>query len=297
MLPGLPPPIPEHRPHWLVLRLGVSRGECPPGPFPDKPVWPVQAGGRSAQPPQWAERLSGWRLPWGQPPTSWGSACGTRGTPSVCGAPPGSAMDLPPVAPPGAPPSPNPAPQFSVSPSLRLATVLQNGGARGCAPGSRSGSMRSSGSTWRTSGSSPRRVLWRQRSPSVPGGGVLAEVSGRWGTAGPPRAPRCPAHSRAGGKVLPGAATQLCSPIPVAMLRLVTGPMWGWWARARRPGPAEAWVGGAGVGNGARPIPCAPPRGSGLWLLYPRVSPSTRGAPWGWGLGADTHPSPPSLSG
>lgn len=177
-----------------------------------------------------------------------------------------------PSSPTGSTPSPNPAPQFSVSPSLRLATVLQNGGARGCAPGSRSGSMRSSGSTWRTSGSSPRRVPWRQRSPSVPGGGVLAEVSGRWGTAGPPKAPRRPAHSRAGGKVLPGAATQLCSPIPVAvLLRLVTGPMWGRWARARRPGLAEAGVGGAGVGNGARPTPYAPPRGP--------VAPVSQGLP------------------
>lgn len=56
-------------------------------------------------------------------------------------------------------------------PALTGTPSPQTGGARGCAPASRSGSMRSLGSTWRISGSSPRRAPWRRRSPSVPGGG------------------------------------------------------------------------------------------------------------------------------
>lgn len=70
-----------------------------------------------------------------------------------------------------------PAPQASwprASPDARLCP--QTGGARGCAPACRSGSTRSSGSTWRTSGSSPRRVQWRRRSPSAPAGGPRRRV-------------------------------------------------------------------------------------------------------------------------
>lgn len=63
-----------------------------------------------------------------------------------------------------------PTPQ-PLAPSLTDARLCpQTGGARGCAPACRSGSTRSSGSTWRTSGSSPRRVRWRRRSPSAPAG-------------------------------------------------------------------------------------------------------------------------------
>ena len=156
-------------------------------------------------------------------------------------------------------PPPSPPPQFSLSPSLRPAAILQNGGARGCAPGSRSGSMRSSGSTWRTSGSSPRRAPWRPRSPLVPGGGALAEVGAvgySWTTQGPTGPSSRPCR-REGP---PWGGRTAVFPTPVAILGLcgrphvvTVGP--GDHTSARRPGPAETGVGGAGAGDGACPTP------------------------------------------
>lgn len=95
----------------------------------------------------------------------------------------------------------------------------------------------------------PEESAVETEEPSVPGGGVLARsLSGGGVQPDHPRPPaQTPSRRRRKG---PPRAPRSCVPIPVAvLLRLVTGPMWGRWARARRPGLAEAGVGGAGGGE------------------------------------------------
>lgn len=97
--------------------------------------------------------------------------------------------------------------------------------------------------------------------PQCPEVGVLAESQGQWGWQDHTRPPGA-RLTAAGGKGLTGRPTQLCSPIPVAvLLRLVTGPMWGRWARAA----GQAWLGWGGGCRGwemgPRPTPYAPPGG------------------------------------
>ena len=119
----------------------MAGGECPPGPFPDKSVWPVQVGvgqhrplsGLSACLDAPALGIASDKLGVGvrnagdpQCPRGW-----LECTVSGCG--PGCLQDTEPlpVLPWTCPqqphrehPPPSPPPQFSLSPSLRLAAVL-----------------------------------------------------------------------------------------------------------------------------------------------------------------------------
>ena len=191
------------------------------------------------------------------------------------------------------PPVPPPLPlckaPLGLLPSPGPTPVLQTDGARGCAPVSRSGSMRNSGSTWRTSGSSPRRARWRRRSPSAPGGGALVEVGVEGWSGMAPGAPWVWLCSRPAGQASSGRQAKPGRICGGGGLTAVPPNQWSYWCFATdatrgRWRPRECpWAGlsdsgGGSVGGrrGSRPswVTRAPRGPAGSCGVRTRLQPS-----------------------
>lgn len=261
-------------------------------------MWPVQVGGRSAQAPQWAERLPGRTCP-GDSLRQAGGRRSERGGPPVSawlagvhrewmrsgrssghGAPPGSALDVPPAAPPGAPPTEPPAPVLS-EPLTETCRRPAERRSQGLCPRVQKWFYEKFGEYVEDFRFQPEESTVETEEPLSarrwgPGGGRGGGVQ-----RDHPGAPGTRLTAMQEGRSSLGRPRSCVPHPPWPYSGFVTGPTWGRWAPGTTRGPAgQAWLrlgwGVPGRETGPAPPPERPP---GAWPAAP-ASQGLPQCPW-----------------